>query len=191
MLTTHSSPLLWHSTVTAVLSAPWCMQELNQKASTSPRGIACARWLSAALLELLMQLCTKAGGDTWCAAGEDAPPWSGPPGTQPLPRVSVWHLISAFARATDAQQPPAPGSAAWMPPASLSPSMTQELLRRGIMSASERAPGTGTGPNKQASTSSLLHKVRLLGFALLPVCFIMCCPTQCYLHRKGMRAPEV
>ncbi len=171
----------WHCTNclhrNGVLTAPRCMQDLTQKASASPRGVACARWLSAPLLELLVQLCTKAGGDTWCAAGEDAAPWSGPPGTQPLPRVSVWHLISAFAQATDAQPAPAPGSASWMPPASLSPSMTQELLRRGIMSASERAPGTGTGPTRQANTSSLLHKVRLLGLALLPTCFVMWCRT--------------
>ncbi|PNH06409.1 hypothetical protein TSOC_007205, partial [Tetrabaena socialis] len=128
---------------------------LSDLAAASGTGLAGPSWLSAPLLELLLQQCTSKGGADWRVGG----PWTGPPGTHPLPRVAVWGLLSGAIVGTA----PSPGFLATQ----LTPLLLKQLLERGVASPDERAPPGGTGQAQLLENSSLLHKVAFTGDAAI------------------------
>ncbi|EFJ46513.1 hypothetical protein VOLCADRAFT_118102 [Volvox carteri f. nagariensis] len=129
------------------------VKALTDLADASPSGVASPSWLSAPLLELLLELCNEASGRDWRAC--DGASWQGPDGTGPLPRLVVWGVMSGAVVGTA----PPPGPV----PTFVTPALLKELLRHGVASLTERVPAGATRPRQLQEGSSLLHLVCFTG----------------------------
>ncbi|KXZ49099.1 hypothetical protein GPECTOR_23g30 [Gonium pectorale] len=146
--------LLQHAEVTL-----WPVTKaLNDIASKSPlTRSAGPAWLSAPLVEMLLQLVREALGPDWHVS-RAAGTATGARSRRP-PRLAVWHLICGAVVGTV----PPPGDV----PAYLTCPTLRELLARGVVDPDERAPQSGTGQAQLNENSTLLHKVCFTGDSAL------------------------